>query len=89
LRCSSLPVGFSFARDINNHGRTVGESVSNANVVGGAPHAVLWHGRNPIDLGTFPGDPLSSAAAINHGLIVGFSGAGGFQARAVAWIPHR
>ena len=81
--------GATFARDINNHGRSVGESMTDPNVIGGAVHAVLWNDGNPIDLGTFPGDRQSSAAAINdHGLIVGFSGSGGFQARAVAWIPR-
>jgi probable HAF family extracellular repeat protein len=83
-----VPFGFSFARGINNRGQIVGESAS-ANVVGGAPHAVLWQDGVPVDLGTLPGDPQSSAAAINdHGLIVGFSGAGGNSpSHAVAWEP--
>jgi probable HAF family extracellular repeat protein len=87
-----LVPGFAFASDINNRGQIVGNSASNPNVVGGDPHAVLWNDRHdmPTDLGTLPGDPLSAAAAINdRGLIVGFSGAGGFNAHAVAWVPDR
>jgi probable HAF family extracellular repeat protein len=85
-----VPGGSSFARDINNRGQIVGESMSDVNVIGGAPHAVLWNGASaPIDLGTLPGETQSTAAAINQqGLIVGYSGPGGFAGRAVAWVPQ-
>ena len=86
-----IPIGANFGRDINNHGLAVGESMSNPNVGGGAPRGVLWiNGGAPINLGALEGDGVSSAAAINdRGLIVGFSGEGGFDARAVAWVPQR
>jgi probable HAF family extracellular repeat protein len=86
-----IPIGANFARDINNHGLAVGESMSNPNAIGGAPRGVLWiHGGAPINLGALEGDGVSSAAAINdRGLIVGFSGEGGFDGRAVAWVPQR
>ena len=82
-----------WARGINNRGQIVGASYTDPNVMGGAARGVLWTNGVPTNLGTLPGQPLSSAAAINdHGLIVGFSGGGGVQAndgRAVAWIPRR
>jgi probable HAF family extracellular repeat protein len=85
-----LPSGCGFALDINNHGQIVGACHSNPNVVGGDPHGVLWVDGEPIDLGTLPGRPQSGANAINdRGMIVGFSGAGGFDGHAVAWIPNR
>jgi len=86
-----MPIGGGFARDINNHGDVVGESPSDPNAIGGAPRGVLWiDGGAPINLGALEGDGLSSAAAINdRGLIVGLSGEGGFDVRAVAWVPQR
>ena len=78
------------ARDINNRGQIVAESATDPNVIGGAVRGVLWTNGVPTNLGTLPGQPLSTAAAINdRGLIVGYSGAGGFEGRAVAWIPQR
>jgi probable HAF family extracellular repeat protein len=85
-----VPGVFSFALGINNRGQIVGESQSDVNVIGGAPHAVLWNGASaPIDLGTLPSETQSTAHAINqHGLIVGYSGPGGYAGRAVAWAPQ-
>jgi probable HAF family extracellular repeat protein len=78
------------ARDINNRGLIVGESATDPDVIGGAVRGILWTDGVPTNLGTLPGQPQSSAAAMNdHGLIVGYSGPGGFEGRAVAWIPRR
>jgi probable HAF family extracellular repeat protein len=86
-----LPGGAALARDINNRGWAVGESLSDPNVLLGAVRGVLWiDAAAPIKLGALAGAAVSSAAAINdHGLIVGFSGDGGYDARAVAWVRQR
>ena len=65
------------ASDINNAGQIVGSSriAQQSQVLGPMPRAALWQNGTVTNLGAFPGDEDSGAAAINEvGQIVGSSG---------------
>jgi probable HAF family extracellular repeat protein len=84
-----IPSGASFALDVNDHGVIVGESMSNPDVIGGEPHAVVWLGDRLIDLGTLPGGAVSVARTINdRGVIAGFSFDATGRGQAVVWVPQ-
>jgi probable HAF family extracellular repeat protein len=80
----------SFALAVNGHGMIVGEAFTNADVIGGARHGVVWWGDEMVDLGALPGGDVSSARAINdHGAIAGFSLNAAGEGEAVAWLPQK
>ena len=86
-----IPFGGTFALDVDDSGfLVVGNSMSDPNGIGGNPHAVVWLGRRPIDLGTLPGDTISSAWAIDDKgrFIAGFSTDATSFGRAVMWTPR-
>jgi probable HAF family extracellular repeat protein len=89
---SLIPSGNAFALDVDESGLLVaGESMSNPNAVGGAPHAVVWLAGRPIDLGTLPGGTVSTAWAIadKGRFIAGFSTqAAPDIGRAVIWTSR-
>jgi probable HAF family extracellular repeat protein len=63
---SLIPSGGTFALDVDESGLLVaGESMSDPNALGGAPHAVVWLAGRPIDLGTLPGDFFSGAWGVS------------------------
>ena len=86
---SLIPSGATFALDVDHHGVVVGQSMSDPNTVGGAPHGVAWLGDQIVDLGTLSGGTLSVAWAINdRGIIAGFSTDATGLGQAVVWVPQ-
>ena len=78
----------SVAKAINNRGQIVGERRIPPDVSDGPvfARAMLWQGRDIIDLGTLRGDVESHAFAINNrGDIVGASTSESREVTAVVW----
>jgi probable HAF family extracellular repeat protein len=89
---SLLPSGGAFALDVDESGLLIaGESMSNPNAVGGAPHGVVWVAGRPTDLGTLPGGTVSTAWAIadKGRFLAGVSTESGTSpGRAVIWTSR-